>query len=83
MDITLYQSMKDNEDAPVSLKKLNRLYAIEIPKFDPANGREIDPELVTLKRENAVEILAELESRVASVRALLADMDALDAAAGQ
>lgn len=73
MDIQKYVEKK--EKGMVEVISVGNASALVSKRFDPETGAELDPEIVSLNKDDLTKQREQLANALASVDALLADMD--------
>lgn len=75
IDLSQYSKLKKSKN--VELVKVGKAFGMSTRRWDPNSGKEIDPELMKIRRQIVAAVVKDLETRLASVKELLADMDTL------
>jgi hypothetical protein len=70
--------LQDKESGNASLIKINGGYALSFKRYSEKTGELVKPEVRALSREELLEEKTRLESEIAGIDSVIADMDALD-----
>jgi hypothetical protein len=73
MNIQKYAEKK--QKGMVEVLSVGKAHALVSKRFDPETGAELDPEIVALNKEELTKQREQLAKALASIDALLADMD--------
>ena len=78
MNIDLNKYIANKTAGLVGIAKINNAYAIAGKRFDASSGAEIAPEVVAISKDDIIARKVVIESQLANLEALIADLDALD-----